>query len=145
MKLALRDVFEGNSLTVSIWNDQPVWLASEISLALGYARSDIVSKCIRDRWFDEFVENKHYFILSVGEYIKFETTKMVVHPSELKKTRSTKIRSAVLLTEAGVDLVLLLTKKPKRWLLEPFGQKLRPLPSLSACIVWPAMVSKPAS
>lgn len=98
-KKILDSVFEGHNLTTAVWNDKIVWLSSEISLALGYKKPWRISDAIRREWKEEFSEEQDFKIVSSDE---IETRDFAV---------SNRARRVMLLTEQGVDLVILKSRR----------------------------------
>lgn len=112
IKEILDSVFEGNSLTTIVYNDKVMWFAPEISRALGYKNTRKVSNLIRQEWSDEFIEGEHFIVKNVSEFEGpyYGPSK---DRAELENTSYvfSKARRVMLLTEPGVDLVILKTRK----------------------------------
>ena len=97
--------FEGNTLTLIEYKGAPSYIANEVGAALGYAGRRLVTN-IGGKWAGEFREGEHYHHLAGPE---LALLREVVTDSV---TTSKFAPSLLLLTEAGLYRVLMLTGKP---------------------------------
>lgn len=106
--------FREKKLTVVMINEEPHWLVPEIEEALGYAPKSLPT-LIRREWEDELEEGVD-FIVAQGEQLS-----VIKRLVEGYSTSSKHARSITLLTEQGLTIVTLLSRKPigralRRWL-----------------------------
>ncbi|NIR16691.1 MAG: hypothetical protein GWN86_23330, partial [Desulfobacterales bacterium] len=70
-KKILDTVFEGHNLTTAIWGGRIVWIASEVSMALGYSKPGKISTLVSTKWADDFVEDEDFQVLKGDRFQKF--------------------------------------------------------------------------
>lgn len=108
--------FDGHQVTTISYRGREVWLATEIGLALGYARGAHISQGIGGEWSDEFEVGEDFVILEGRELKEFKELTRVI--SDLDITCAPHV---MLLYESGVNLVTMLSRMPRgralrRWL-----------------------------
>jgi prophage antirepressor-like protein len=92
-------------LTAIVLDDgRPAWLAGDIAEQLGYSRRDRVGSYLRKEWSEEFEDGVEFTLLAGEALAKLKETPNSVVASSAS--------SALVLFEAGVNAVCLLTKKP---------------------------------
>lgn len=106
--------FNGRRLSVVMINEEPHWFVTEVERVLGYEAKSLMP-LIRREWADELIEGADY-ILVKGELLKAVKELVVAATTSSKHTRS-----ITLLTEQGLTLVTLLSRKPagramRRWI-----------------------------
>lgn len=104
----IRFDFGGRPLTVVMHKGEIHYIARELGAVLDYANDGSrLSKKITADWSDEFAEGKHYTVLRDGDLadIKRLGTESVPSPVDVRAS------SLMLLTEAGLDMVLIKTDK----------------------------------
>lgn len=117
--------FEGHSLTV-LWRDgKPWWIAREVGAALGYEDGSKLVDQISDEWSDEFIEGTD-FVRVTGKALAEVKAFLSQQESGGMTPRVTGsqrggAQSMLLLSESGVNLAAIKTRKPagkrlRRWL-----------------------------
>lgn len=105
-KQILETLFNNETLVTFVYDDKEVWLVHQVSAALGYSRGDILGDNIRRKWSDEFVQGHHFYKV-LGHEVPEILGKNVCN----RLSDGCKTRHALLLTEAGLNRVLLKTRK----------------------------------
>ena len=106
--------FGGHPLTVIEYSGERFFLASELSLALGYSRPDVLGNLMAREWAAEFQLGTDFNIIRGAEL------------AALKKTRGSLVyarNSLSVLTKSGAQLACIKTNKPigvqlRRWLVD---------------------------
>ncbi len=101
--------FEGKKLTTIMYKGQPVWLAGEVSLALGYCDQKKLANKITQRWADEFIEGKDFVKLLGAELLDF---KNILGLEPKMGSSFNHCPNLILLTETGLNLALMKTRNP---------------------------------
>lgn len=105
--------FEGHKVTTVVWEGRPVWIAREVGEALGYPNEGArFADKVRSEWAEEFIEGVDFEMLTNGRLATFKELPTVSVGSQTK--------ALLVLTESGLHLALLKTRKPA-------GQRLRRL------------------
>lgn len=125
---ALIREFEGHSLTV-LWREgRPYWIAREVGAAMGYEDGSKLVDLIGDEWADEFIEGTDFVRVSgaaAAEILRAVATNDSIENAETTNPRNTGngrgARRVLLLSESGVNLAAIKTRKPagkrlRRWL-----------------------------
>lgn len=102
-KQILETVFNDVRLVTFVYDNRQVWFASQIAEVLGYARPNVLSDQIRTIWRDDFVEGEDFYSVSFQDISNLQI--------EDRLNLSSKARHFILLTESGIDGVLIGTKK----------------------------------
>lgn len=116
VQIAVRD-FEGQPLTTYIIDGAELWRSSDVAKLLGYNSGRKIASNISGPWAEEFIDGTDYRVIA-GEPL--DAIKATCAPNGDEWAR---VPSALFLTEQGVNLVCMKTRKPKgvdfrRWLAE---------------------------
>lgn len=108
----------GTEIAVLEYDGEPVWLATQLDDALGYAKGK-TSRLLRDS--GEIIEGKHYFKLTGAEAKAAINAGFEPLPATGNGSKHTS--NAVILTEPGLYLALMASEAPRaaafrRWLAE---------------------------
>lgn len=103
MQKLFETTINNEPLQTFIHSGEVVWPATQIAAALHYSKPDRISTLIKTKWADDFVKGEHYFVIYSKEIkeLEFDTLHWGV----------SKARRLMLLTEEGLHLVLLKTRK----------------------------------
>lgn len=119
--------FSNSDFTISsiTYDGQSVFLARSIGEQLGYTQKGkkLVST-LRGRWASEFIEGKDLF------RVEGDDARFIIQALRGTETAPAMARSALLLTQSGVDLVIAKSSKPagimfRRWLVDEVLPALR--------------------
>lgn len=106
-KLARVIEFEGQAVPAVLWRDRWCWPAAAAGLAAGYKEGRIAVDKIRGEWREEFVEGKDY------ELLKGLDLKAFRDASSDSLEASAKVSQMLILTESGLDMMLVLARTAK--------------------------------
>jgi prophage antirepressor-like protein len=109
--VAARPQFEGTEVAVVEWKGQQIWSAGQVATAWGYASVTEISENITSNWSEELTLGEDYLILAGEDLAPLKAAGIV----------GANAPRATFLTESGVNLVAILSRKPKarafrRWL-----------------------------
>lgn len=126
--VALIREFEGHPLTV-LWREgKPYWIAREVGAAMGYEDGSKLVDLIGDEWADEFIEGTDFVRVSgaaAAEILRAVGANDSGENAETTNPRNSGngrgARRVLLLSESGVNLAAIKTRKPagkrlRRWL-----------------------------
>lgn len=107
--LRLTEAFEGSTVTTILFDGQPVWIAKEIGRALGYSEDGKrLITTMSQEWVQDFEPGVHFLRLEGDALKAFEA--LVNEGPESGPSKGGR-RSLLLLTEAGVWLSCILSRK----------------------------------
>lgn len=111
----LQKAFEGHALDSFIYKGRPHWIAKVVGTVLGYSDNGgrLVTK-ITGEWRTEFQPEKHFALIEGADLADFRAVAALADDPTESGGSSVAAKSArlMLLTEAGINRVLLLTRKP---------------------------------
>lgn len=119
-------VFENNQITQIMYKGQQVLIAKEVGRVLGYADDGRMLITKLSEWSDEFEEGIETIKLEGSQLIEFKSVLELILDSWI----SSHTRNLILLTESGVNKVLMKTNKPvgkrlRKWLARDVLPSLR--------------------
>lgn len=113
------------------YDGQPVFLAQQVALALGYTDPKTLSSNLTQRWSEDLVEGQDYIKLSGPELARFKAAvdwcadraPVPVDKCADRALVDPRARHLILLTESGAQLVAMLSRTPqgrafRRWLVD---------------------------
>lgn len=102
------------NLTTIIFRGEPHWLASEVSLSLGYALPDQLAKEMSRSWKDRFRQDKDFIKVVGGELSQLKQVLGQLTPiTGASQMLGARAPHALLLTESGVNLSTILANTPE--------------------------------
>lgn len=120
--------FEGSPIAAVFHNGEPHIIANDLGDALGYAEKSI-GRLIRAEWSRDFITGRDFVIVEGDDLAELKACDRRGESDSARRIGA-RLNSLMLLTESGVDLVLLKTEKPvgvrlRRFLVDEVMPKLR--------------------
>lgn len=103
--------FEGHRVTTVVWEGRPVWIAREVGEALEYADGSRLVDKVTGEWAEEFIEGVDFEMLANGRLAEFRS-KVSPESGGTSAEVSKFAGRLVVVTESGLHLLLLKTRKP---------------------------------